>query len=484
MSNNEDTLKRILKIFEEISRIPRCSKNEKAIGDWAINWAKDNHFSFNQDEAGNIVIHIPASSGYENRSPIVFQGHLDMVCEKNDSSTHDFAHDPIDLVYDGDWISANGTTLGADNGIGVAISMAMALDPQLKHPKMQLLLTVDEETGLNGAAALDSNFINGKYLLNLDTETEGLFTIGCAGGCDTILEITINYEDASEELIYLKIRADKMKGGHSGIDIDKNRANAIKILSNILYQLLDQVKFKLIQMEGGTAHNAIPREAWAVVAIEKEDAAIVEKIVLDKAKEKRKDFSQSDPELQINIEKLSNPSNQKLMDEESTLKLIRLLNSIPHGVIRMDREIEGLVETSTNLAKLRIQNTKAIITTSQRSSTKKGLSSIINRIEEIGSSFNGMQYKQSEYPPWQPDWKSQLLEKSKSVYQTLYGTDPGIRVVHAGLECGIIGNKYPEMQMISFGPTILNAHSPNECLNIPSILKVYHFVAKLVEELD
>jgi dipeptidase D len=482
MKVEHEKTKEILKWFAEISKIPRCSKNEAAICKWLVNWAKENHFDVKTDRVNNVLIKVPGSPGYENSSTVVIQGHLDMVCEKTPDSSHDFSKDPIKFVYDGDWLTADKTTLGADNGIAVAAAMTLALDKKTPHPPLELLFTVDEETGLTGASALEPGFLNGQVLINLDSEDEGYFTVGCAGGVNTNLSIPFPVMDVTADEKLMKITGGGMKGGHSGIDINKEKANAIKIMAQTLHLIRQTVDIRLADIFGGTAHNAIPRDIEAFIFVPAHDCEKVKTITAEAQETFRTEFKNTDPDLHINVEESQEKYRQALTVED-THKIIDFITVIPHGVAAMSTDIEDLVETSNNLARLRTENGQLNVLTSQRSSLISRLNALTNRIEAVARLAGGEGHSGDGYPPWQPNMDSPLLAKSLKIYEKLFNKKPKVEVIHAGLECGIIGDKNPGMDMISIGPTLKFPHSPDEKILIPTIGMVWNFVAELLKEL-
>lgn len=468
--------KNLWKHFSEIIKIPHCSEHEKALGDYIISVAKKLNLDWKRDDAGNVVVSKKSSSGLEKADGVILQGHLDMVCEKNSDVKHDFSKDPIQAEKKGDWIQAKGTTLGADNGIGLASSLAIMEDDSLKHPPLEFLFTVEEETGLVGASKIPKGFLKGKKLLNLDSEDEGEFTIGCAGGADTVLTFHLKrLKDKKNDLYRIKISG--LRGGHSGIDINQGRANAIKLLARMLWKANENFSFNLVSLEGGNLRNAIPREAWAYLYIDssnkKEIAALFKKEFDDiknenKAVEKNPVFS---------MEK-SSETDLPPLDPKIQLKLINFLYTLPHGVITMHPEMKDLVETSSNLAVIRTSEKKAEIICSTRSSIGSALENTRNIISALSQLVPAKVNRENGYPGWTPNLESSLLKKLKEVYSSTFKKEPHIAAIHAGLECGIIGEKFPGMDMISFGPTIEHPHSPDERVNIPSVERFWKFLLK------
>ncbi|MFC2155918.1 aminoacyl-histidine dipeptidase [Acidobacteriota bacterium] len=474
----------ILKWFEEISKIPRCSKNEEKIAQWLMGWAKENNFEAKMDSVQNTVIKVPPSPGFENSPTVVFQGHMDMVCEKTPDSNHDFTKDPIKFVFDGDWLTADKTTLGADNGIAIAMAMAMAVDKETGHPPLELLFTVDEETGLTGANSLESGFIDGKILINIDSEDESVFTVGCAGGINSYLSLPIECENIPSGYKQYKINAGGMKGGHSGIDIPLGKANAIKILARTMRQIIeDGIDLRIANIKGGSAHNAIPRDAWAVVFIPEKDEGRAKEKISGFNEVLNSEFKSTDPDLSVTLDESSEGDFGKVFTSERTWKTVDFIMVIPHGVAAMSPDIEGLVETSNNLANVSVEDNAIKILTSQRSSVISRLQALTSRIEAVARIAGGEAHSGEGYPPWQPDMDSPLLDRSVKLYERLFSKKPVVEVIHAGLECGIIGDKYPGMDMISIGPTLKYPHSPDEKIHIGTIGMVWDFVAALLKDL-
>ncbi len=467
----------ILKWFEDLSKVPRSSKNEAKIRGWLEDWAKKNNFQSKTDKAGNLVIKVPATNGYEKATGVVLQGHLDMVCEKTPDSKHDFSKDPIKFVYEGEWLRADKTTLGADNGIAIAMAMVVPTDKDIVHPPLELLFTVDEETGLTGANALEPGFINGKVLLNLDSEDEGVFTVGCAGGLNTVSTFPLEFESFPSGYKCAKINASGMKGGHSGVDIHRWRANAINVLGRALAHIQTGTDVRIADITGGSAHNAIPRDATAVIAVKDLDKAT--KLLSEFEKTAKREFKNTDPEIALTI-KTESGTPQKVMNAASTTKTVNVTLAMPHGVAAMSTDIEKLVETSNNFANIKIENGKLKILTSQRSSLPSRLGWITDKIGAFVKVSGGESVNEGGYPPWPVNMDSPLLAKCVNLYEKKYGKKPVVEAIHAGLECGIIGDKYEGMDMISFGPTMKNVHSPDEKLHVPSIEKVWDFTVELL----
>ncbi len=473
------TPSRLWEHFDAIRKIPHCSGNEKPLGDYVCSIAEKKGFDAKRDPAGNIVIEKPAVLGHESAPVVVLQGHLDMVCEKNSDVHHDFTKEPLNVILDGEWVTAQGTTLGADNGIGVASMLAVLDDPSLIHGPLEMLFTVDEETGLTGASSLKSDFLKGKILLNLDSEEEGAFFIGCAGGGDTEIILPIKRIE-SENNTAVKIQLTGLRGGHSGIDIQTGRGNAVQLLARMLTDI--SIPFQLIDLEGGNKHNAIPREATATLIVSKDRMKELGNALRKKFGEIQFEYKTVEKEMGLNIQPLDQ-SSASPMDEDSQKRFLSLTVGLPHGVMAMSQEIPGLVETSNNLAVVRCSKNEIKIHTSSRSSILSALEATRKKIEAIAS-LAGAKTKHLEgYPAWTPNLESPLLQTMKTIYKNLYDKDPDVKAIHAGLECGIIGEKFPGMDMISFGPDLQNPHSPDERVRIASVECFWNLLTKTIEAL-
>lgn len=477
----DEKTRETLEIFKEISDIPRCSGHEKNIAEWLGRWAKKNRLESRIDSVGNMVIKVPATEGYENAAGIVFQGHLDMVCEKTPASNHDFSKDPIVLVYDGDWLKADKTTLGADNGIGIALCLAIAKDDTATYPPLELLFTVEEETGLRGAESLQPGFIEGSVLINIDSEEEGVFTVGSAGGRILLIECPVSTEPLPEMFNAYKLQVSGLCGGHSGVDIHKHRGNANKILAGTLKLLNGASEFKLLSMKGGSLSNAIPRDAEAVIACDPNQLHALKKVVSESEQAFQCEYAATDPSLSIRLSE-ADPDDVpgSALVQENTNIAITLLSDLPDGVIGMSPDIEGLVETSNNVATVELNEKVMTILCFQRSSVMGKMDNLTSKIENIAKQAGAEMKTEGEFPPWEPNMQSLLLAKCQEVYIDLFKKEPEVSVIHAGLECGVIGSKYSGLDMISLGPTIENPHSPDEKLYIPSIGKVRDFLVSII----
>ncbi|PNX47873.1 MAG: cytosol nonspecific dipeptidase [Thermoplasmata archaeon M11B2D] len=471
--------KLVWKHFDEIRKIPRCSKHEEKIREYIMNFAKNQGLKTKVDQVGNVVILKPATPGMENKPTVVLQGHMDMVCEKNSDVTFDFSKDPIQLKITGDLLTANGTTLGADNGIGLAISLAILEDKTVRHGPIESLYTIDEETGLTGAFAMKPDMLTGKIMLNLDSEDFGVITVGCAGGGDSTLELPVHMQPVLGGSEHIVVKVFGLRGGHSGVDIHEQRGNAIKILTRLLWKASQKCDFFIFDVKGGDKHNAIPREAYAKIAIEtKHKNTFVTEL---KAEEKDiyEEIKPIDPGFKVDVR--SCESAKTTVDKPSQTKLLNLVHGLPHGVHQMNYDIKTLVNTSTNLATISMKENAVVIGMSSRSPMKSALQDMRDRIRAIASLSGAKVSEGTPYPGWKPDLQSKILALSKKIFKDMFKQEPKIEAIHAGLECGIIGEKFPGMDMISIGPTLKNPHSPEEQLHISTVGKFYNFLLKVLE---
>jgi dipeptidase D len=469
---------RILSLFEELNTIPRKSKDEGRVREWIASWAAQRSFESETDEAGNIVVRVPGSNGLESAPILVLQQHMDMVCEKTPDKEHDFTKDPITVVRDGEWLRAERTTLGADNGIAVAMAMALA-ESEVPHPPLELLFTVDEETGLTGATKLDPALLNGRILLNLDSEDEGIFTVGCAGGRHLIIDLPISLDLMPAGHAVYTVKVSGLLGGHSGIDIPLNRGNANSILGRALRTVAQQAPVRIATISGGSAHNAIPRDASATVVLPAGQEEAVRKLVDDLEKDLQAELKARDPQVALSWEPAAEVPKQ-VMSVETSQRVWQLLIALPHGVWKFSDDIEGFVETSCNLATVTAKEGTVEFLLSQRSSVPSQLEAQHAQIDAIAALAGAGRRADSDYPSWQPNMESPLLARCVDVYQKTFGEKPTVEAVHAGLEAGVIGAKFNEMDMISLGPTIRNPHSPDERLYIPSLGRVWEFMKALM----
>jgi len=478
MNINHEYTQKILDAFAQISQVPRPSKREEKIVAWLMNWASENGLQAETDEALNILIHVPATSGYEDSETLVLQGHMDMVCEKTKGFSHDFDNDPIELIFTDDgWLTANQTTLGADNGIAIAMAMVAATDDKVGHPPLELLFTTDEETGLTGATSLQPGFITGKQLLNIDSEDEGVFTVGCAGGQDARLLLPFTVDESLSDHRAFKLVGGGMSGGHSGIDIIEGRANALKLLFRGIHVISEKTDVRISSVTGGTARNAIPRDAEAILLIPTTDTDTAQAIVTELERKLKVEYTNTDPNISLSL--VAENGDYLASSADTTRLAIDTVFAYPHGVAEMSKDIDGLVETSNNMAKITIENGKLIILSNQRSSNMDSLNLLCERILSVARLAGAEGETSGGYPSWQPNMDSKLLARCLDVYEKRFGKKPVVEAIHAGLECGIIGSKYEGMDMISFGPTIKSPHSPDERIEIESIGQVWDFMVAL-----
>ncbi len=473
----------VWKYFAQISRIPRGSKNEAAMTQFALETAKKLKLYARRDKLGNVVVRKPASPGRGKIRPVALQGHLDMVCEKNGDKEHDFFKDPIQLVRRDNIIKANGTTLGADNGIAVAVNLAIMEDSSLEHGPLELLFTVDEETGMTGAANLAPDFLESRTLLNLDSEEEGTIYVGCAGGKDTTGIWKLSHERAPEGSIFAQIKISNLKGGHSGLEIDQGRGNAIKIAGRILLAL-ETVGARIFSIKGGNKHNAIPRECESILYVPENKITLAEETVGKLYSTIKDELSESEENLAIDFTvDFCKKKNRMVLKRALQKKILQAIAALPHGVIKMSARIAGLVETSTNVAVIDTEKGSMTIVTSQRSSVASELANIVGSVSAIFALAGASIRHTDGYPGWEPNMKSPILKTARSAYRSLYGKSINVKAIHAGLECGIIGERIPGMDMLSFGPTIEGAHSPEERIYIDSVEKFWEFLLEILKRI-
>ncbi len=468
----------VWKYFAEISRIPRGSKNEKAIGAYLVATARKLGLEAHQDAVGNVVARKPASAGREKMPGVCLQGHMDMVCEKNKDTVHDFLKDPIELVRQDNFIRAKGTTLGADNGIAVATCLAVMEDKSLQHGPLEFLFTVDEETGLTGANNLQPGFLKSMILMNLDSEDEGELYVGCSGGRDNTGTWTAAWDDAPAGGNGWLVAVKGLKGGHSGLEIHTGRGNALKIMTRVLIGLAP-FGVRVARIDGGNKRNAIPREAEAVVWLPKAKAAAAAEFIGRMNETIKAEFATVEPGMAIACQ--PQKGVRKLFTRGLQKKVLLALAGLPHGVLKMSAEIAGLVETSTNLAIIQTGKKAIVVHTSQRSSVASEIDEASQMVRAVFELAGAAAAGSDGYPGWKPDMASPILQLARDTYKALYGKDPAIKAVHAGLECGIIGEKYPGMDMVSFGPTMREVHSPDEHLHIDTVGKFYNFLLGILK---
>ena len=465
--------------FYSLTRCPRPSKHEEAVRDFLVDWAKKKKIDCRVDKVGNVIMTKPATKGMENRCPVVLQAHMDMVPQARAGKVHDFLKDPIETKIVDDWVYACDTTLGADDGLGVAAIMAVFESKTIKHGPLEALITTDEETGMTGAFGLKAGELHGDYLLNLDSETEGELYVGCAGGIDAAISIPYATEKASKGMVAYKLTIGGLKGGHSGMEINTGRTNANKLLFRHL-RWVAECGIRLISIEGGNMRNAIPRDAEAVLAMPKEHEECILAEFDKVAGWVKKELANVEPDFFMKYEKVR--MNPTVIDEEGTQKIINLMMVAPNGVIRMSKDMEGLVETSLNLAIAKTTASKKFVVYALlRSSVDTAKEALAERLVCLAELAGGKCTLSGAYPGWKPNMESALLKSMKQTYKKLYKKEPAVMAIHAGLECGLLGGKYPDMEMISFGPTLQSPHSPDERANIPSCVKFYDFLLASLE---
>ena len=469
----------VWKHFYELTQIPRPSKKEKKAAEYLLQFGKKLGLKSVMDEAGNVVISKPATKGMEKCKGVILQAHIDMVPQKNSDKKHDFEKDPIETYVDGEWVKANGTTLGADNGIGVAAAMAVLESKNIEHGDIEALITIDEETGMTGAKNLSPKALKGDILINLDSEDEGELYVGCAGGLDGTFTLKYTKEKAPAGYIPLQLNITKFKGGHSGLDIHLGRANANKVMFRLLKILTKEIGVRLASVEGGNMRNAIPREATAVILIKKDKEKDLKKIVADFKKIIKAEYSAVEPDFEISIGKAAKPD--EVIDKKTQITLIDAVYACPHGVVRMSDSMAGLVETSNNLSIVKSEKGKVIIKCLMRSSVDTAKADLAEKMESTFRMAGAKIEFSGAYSGWKPNVNSPILTAMQETYKKLYKKTPDVKAIHAGLECGIFGGIYPKWDMISFGPTIRHPHSPDEKVNIASVEKFWKFLVATLQ---
>jgi len=475
---------KIVKIFQKVSTIPRCSSNEGLIIDWIAANAENKGCEYIKDDKGNLLVKVKANSDATKKSKsIALQAHVDMVCKKNKNKNFDFSKEKLKIKEHKGFLHAEGTTLGADNGIGVSMMLDFILGSPIKHPPLELLFTIEEEIGLKGAAALKKDLLESKILLNLDTERDNNIIIGCAGGHDTDIKMPIEFENINEKDSIFDIKISGLKGGHSGVDIDKQRGNAIKIAARKLNRFARNIDFKIINVTGGDLHNTIPNEADIKIIVVKQDVELLLRLMRSVESTLKEEYSKSDPEIFVEMLHSQGEIPKKSLTKKSTKRLLNLINALPHGVDAMCKNLTNIVETSTNVAKIFIENDNLVVYTSQRSSVLSRLSALSERIESISQLADAEVYSSHSYPAWESNYDSKVLKKVKRIYKKMFKHEANIGVIHAGLECGIIADIFPKMEILSIGPNIIDPHSPIEKVEIASITKTYNFLLEILENL-
>lgn len=470
----------VWEIFDEITKVPRPSKKEEKIIAYLEDFARKHHIEYKKDGAGNIVMYKPATASMAGKPTVVLQSHMDMVCEKNADIDFDFMTDPIQTYIDGDWVKARGTTLGADDGIGMATALALLVTDGVEHPNLEALFTVDEETGLTGAFNLGSDMLHGEYLINLDSEDDGEIFIGCAGGVDTVATFTYHEEPSPAGMAWMRASISGLKGGHSGDNINDGLANSNKLLTRLLLAGTDSCGLRLSLFDGGNLRNAIPREAYAVFGLPADKAGDFRLIAKDLAEAFEAEYKYTDPGVALKVEDTYEPAH--VIDANTQRNLLLSLQGAANGVLAMSRSMPGLVETSTNLASVKFaEGSRILVTSSQRSSVE---SAKANAAATVAAVFRlaGAAVEHGEgYPGWTPDPSSRLLKLAEDAYERLYGEKAKVRAIHAGLECGLFLEKYPKLEMISIGPTLRGVHSPDERLEITTVNKFWKLLIEILK---
>mgnify|MGYP002982982852 CR=1 FL=1 len=472
----------VFSCFEQLCAIPHGSGNTKAISDYLVRFAAEHQLRCIQDAHNNIIIFAPGTPGYESAAPVILQGHMDMVCEKNSDVEFDFDRDPIRTRIDGGWVRAEGTTLGADCGIGMAAALAVLIDLSVEHGPVEALFTVDEETGLTGAFELGEDMLTGKYLVNLDSEDEGEIFIGCAGGIDTVATFRYTMEEAPKNYAFFRVDVSDLQGGHSGDDIDKGRVNSNKTVARLLWDGMQSYELKLSWFDGGNLRNAIPREAYAIfgVPVRFKDEFIKHYKLF--AADLEAEFRLREPNFKITLNEM--PQVDRVLDARTQFGLVYSLVGVPNGVIAMSFAVPGLVETSTNLASVKfVGDDRIVVTSSQRSSVESAKTYVMQMVESVFALAGADVAHSDGYPGWTPDPQSALLAKTVDAYKRLFGADPKVRAIHAGLECGLFLDKYPSLDMISFGPTLQGVHSPDERMLIPTVQKFWDHLLDILKHI-
>jgi len=477
--------KSVIKFFYEINQIPRGSGNEQAISDYLVDFAKTRNLEVIQDEFLNVLISKPCTAGYENAPGVIMQGHMDMVCDKNEDTVHDFTKDPIDMIIDGDHLTANGTTLGADNGIAVAMGLAVLDNNNLEHAALELIITTDEEVGMTGAMRFDANLLKGKYFLNLDSEEEGEFTVSCAGGLKSFINLPIQkHEIKTKGLMCKEIAIKKLTGGHSGVDIHKSRANAIKLTGRILCKLDEKVEIQLVDIHGGLKDNIIPREAFFTVVFPENEESTFEEVLDNVCSDLATEYRTTEPNIEVISDTLDVPETIEVIEEDDMEKVIFLLMGLPNGIQTMSPEIKDFVESSLNIGKIAIEDDHIVYLFAVRSSIRSLKYHISDQLELFARHTNADFIKTAEYPEWPLQQDSALLTKAIEVYKAKYNKEPLVKGIHAGLEPGVFLEKRTDFEAISLGPDMDAVHSPDEWLSISSVGRTYDYLIDLLKSLN
>lgn len=470
---------KVFSFFEEISKIPRASFQEKAISEYLINFAKERNLDVTSDETYNVIIKKPATKGYEKSPVVAIQGHTDMVCEKNKDVEHDFSKDPIKIIYDGDMIRADKTTLGADNGVAVAMALTLLDSDDIPHPPIEAIFTSCEESGMIGVDALDTSNLKSDIFLNIDSEQEGVFTVGCAGGIKCDIDIPISFEPNYNSSYCLGIYG--LMGGHSGIDVNKGRANSNKLLARLLNTLSKTLDFSLNKIDGGAKDNAIPREAEAIISIKDESLEYLKQNLEEIEKTYKAEYQNTDPNLSIKLQKVKN--QEKCFTKEDFNKIISGIMLFPNGPKTMSTDIEGLTESSINLGVIKTTDKNVCMVCSIRSATQSKKEFIMDQVELLVKNMYGIVEFRGDYPAWEYKKDSIIRDKCIEVYKKMYNEEPQLEIIHAGLECGIFSKKMPNLDLISFGPNLYDIHTPDERASISSIDRTWKFLLQVLKEI-
>ncbi|MDD7402673.1 MAG: aminoacyl-histidine dipeptidase [Butyribacter sp.] len=468
--------------FEEICGIPHGSTNTKAISDYCVTFAKEHHLNYIQDDSNNVIIFKDGTPGYENSAPVMLQGHLDMVCEKEADCDIDFTKDGLSLELQDNVISAKGTTLGGDDGIAVAYALAILASTDIPHPPLEVVLTVDEEIGMLGASALDCSPLKSRIMLNLDSEDEGYLLVSCAGGISTLAHLPVKKEEKAGTKITLTITG--LLGGHSGVEIDKGRANACQLLGRTLYALSQKVSFHLLSVNGGLKDNAIPREAQAELLVtDTADIAVVRQTIEELSNIYQKEYHAVDSGIKLLLEAENGSSSEMVMTADTTAKIITALVNLPGGIQRMSHDIEGLVQTSLNLGILSTKETEVTFSFAVRSSVETEKSELVSRITCLMEALGGSVTNSGAYPAWEYRQDSMLRDLMISIFEKQYGRKPVVQALHAGVECGLFSGKLPGLDCVSFGPDMNDIHTPNESMDVASVQRTWNYTLEVLKEL-
>lgn len=470
--------KEVFAYFEEICSIPHASYHEGKISDYCVTFAKKHNLAYYQDDLKNVIMMKEASQGYEDEAPVILQGHLDMVCEKEPDCKIDFETDGLELMVEGDYITANGTTLGGDDGIAAAYALAILASDTIAHPKLEVVLTVSEEVGMEGASGIDVSMLEGRKLLNLDSEDEGIMLAGCAGGASTELRLPVHRMPAAG--VFMKITVNGLAGGHSGTEINKGRANANTLMGRVLVELSKHVKYKLAAFEGGRKDNAIPRECTAGLCLAAEDFAAAEQVVAKIQQDISNEFAVTDKDIKLTAER-SGELPASMLDEAGTRQAVMFVNALPNGIQAMSADVEGLVETSLNLGVLKLEETELILRYAVRSSVGSAKDALIDKLTYLTEGLGGSIRISGTYPAWEYKRDSALRDKMIRVFERLYGKKPVVEAIHAGVECGLLAGKLPGLDCVSIGPDMQSVHTTEEKLSISSTKRVWEYLLEVLK---